>query len=90
MLSLSDLITARETARQRLKIHNLKGATLRKDLEAAVENVQNACPHKDVKHDTKYHGGGYDYCAQTDHTWTCNTCGLLLKHETEQHHGHFG
>lgn len=90
MDKLQSLIDARELATAKLRIHNLRGEKLGNDYVRAVEALQAACPHDDVLHDTHYHGGGYDYCASTDHTWTCKTCGKLIKHETKTHHGQFG
>jgi hypothetical protein len=90
MDTLTTLIEARELAAAKLRIHNLRGETLQNVYQQTVDALQEACPHKDVKHDKTYHSGGYDYCASTDHTWTCNTCGKLLKHETESHYGIFG
>lgn len=90
MSKIPELADTVEVARIALAIHTLRGAVLQQRYDDAVDALQTACPHEDVTHTSAYIGGGYDYCASTDHVWKCNTCGKVVKHETEDHHGRFG
>jgi hypothetical protein len=90
MSEIQKLVANLDKAQQVLAIHKLRGAVLERDRDTAIAALQEACRHDDVLHETSYHSGGYDYCATTDHTWTCKLCGKLIKHDTEMHHGRYG
>lgn len=87
---LQTLIDARDLLRQKLKLHDLKGESLRKRLDTAISAVQAVCDHSDVETTYTYHGGGYDYCAETRYRTRCLTCGHVVKKWTETHPGIYG
>lgn len=63
--SMDKLIEQRNTPEQRLKVHVLCEEALRRQLDALVERLQAECPHEHTTTTSTYHGGGYDYCAET-------------------------
>jgi nitrite reductase/ring-hydroxylating ferredoxin subunit len=87
---LQRLIKVRDDLRTRLRLHELRGEALMKKVDEAITAVQEACPHEDTEETSTYHGGGYDYCAETNYRLRCNTCQKLLKKWTETHHGIYG
>ena len=88
--NLQSLADECELLRKQLQLHELKGDSLRNKLEAAEVKLQAACPHEDVEETSSYHGGGYDYCAETFYTHTCRTCGKVLKQWSKTHYGIYG
>lgn len=88
--NLQPLIEQRELLTRQLQLHELKGESLQKKLDAAVAKLQDACQHDDVEETSSYHGGGYDYCAESFYTHTCRTCGKVLKQWSKMHYGIYG
>ena len=81
------LVSKRDRLLKEQQIHNLRGTSLSKQIEVAVAALQDNCPHLDVVETSDYHSGGYDYCAETFYTDTCNTCGKVLRQWSKSHHG---
>jgi len=89
-MDLTKLIEERNRLAREMDIHALRGSALQKKFEGAVLALQEVCPHAEVKTQSSYHSGGYDYCAETIHNTYCTTCGFLVETRTDLHHGRFG
>lgn len=89
-MDLTSLIQELDEARLALQIHNLRGQAISARADAALDKLQELCPHLEVDHDSEYSSGGYDYVAETRHTWHCALCKKLIKHETISHPGSYG
>jgi hypothetical protein len=90
MDKLIDALLSAETA---LKIHNLKAVKLGNavdTVDTARQAHLAACPHEHTLETSSYQGGGYDHCAETFYTDTCQTCGKAIKQWSESHHGRYG
>lgn len=87
---LNHLIEVRDNLQQQLKLLDLRREALQKKVDASVQAVQATCTHEDVEETSSYHGGGYDYCAETFYSQTCRTCGKVLKQWSKTHHGVYG
>ena len=87
---LSTLIEQRDNLRKQMQLLHLREAALQKKIDKVVGELQEACPHEDVKTDDKYFGGGYDYCAETFYKQECRTCGKTIKTWSKTHYGIYG
>jgi len=87
MDKLIDTLARAETA---LKIHALKEVKLSSARDAALQALQAACPHEHTLETSSYQGGGYDHCAETFYTDTCQTCGKVIKQWSKSHFGRYG
>ena len=88
--NLQCLVDQRKLLAKQLQLHELKGESLRKKLEAVETKLQEACSHDEVEETSSYHSGGYDYCAETFYSHTCRTCGKVVKRWSKTHHGIYG
>lgn len=59
------------------------------ELDIINRKIRKECKHPPtlIKHTEDYNSGGYDYTAYTEHKWTCECCGLVIKKKTVEHDG---
>lgn len=74
--------------KKQISIIHVAIATLNKQLNTLVEQYQEICPHTNIDHQKKHYSGGYDYSAETHHTYTCEDCGVVNR-EVQNHNSGF-
>ncbi len=87
---ISTIIEQRDLLLKQQALLSLQQSSLQKKIDAAVAQLQQICNHAENQIDSTYHGGGYDYCAETRYRQHCLTCGKTLRTWDKLHHGVFG
>ncbi len=90
MSNLSTLQEAYIIAAKQHRVAELRAEAAHAKMEQALAHLQAACPHEHIEETSSYHGGGYDYVAETHYTQTCRTCQKQLKTWIKMHHGIYG
>lgn len=89
-MDINTLKQQQELLTAQLRIASLKVESLSDKLQKVTSAIQETCPHDAVEQTSSYHGGGYDYCAETFYKTTCKDCGKVIKTWSKTHHGIYG